>query len=214
MKLFSYFRSSAAWRVRIALAHKGIAYGQVPVHLLRDGGQQRSESYLRVNPQGLVPALEQDGKVLAQSMAILEYLEETQPDKPLLPVDPWQRAEVRAMALAVACDIHPLNNLRVLNYLKGPLAHDAVAVSAWYRHWIAEGFAPLEELARRHGDGRRYLYGDAVTLADVCLVPQVYNARRFGCDLAPYPTLVAVDEHLNTLRAFAVARPEAQPDAE
>ncbi len=214
MKLFSYFRSSAAWRVRIALAWKGIEYGQVPVHLLRDGGQQFSESYRRVNPQGLVPALEQDGKVLTQSIAILEYLEETHPGRPLLPADPWRRAEVRAMALAVACDIHPLNNLRVLNYLKGALEHDAVAVSAWYRHWIAEGLAPLEELARRHGDGKRFLYGNAVTMADVCLVPQVYNARRFGCDLAPYPALVAVDEHLNTLPAFIVSRPEAQPDAE
>ena len=214
MKLFSYFRSSAAWRVRIALAWKGIEYGQVPVHLLRDGGQQFSESYRRVNPQGLVPALEQDGKVLTQSIAILEYLEETHPGRPLLPADPWRRAEVRAMALAVACDIHPLNNLRVLNYLKGALEHDAVAVSAWYRHWIAEGLAPLEELANRHGDGKRFLYGNAVTMADVCLVPQVYNARRFGCDLAPYPALVAVDEHLNTLPAFIVSRPEAQPDAE
>ena len=214
MKLFSYFRSSAAWRVRIALAWKGIEHGQVPVHLLRDGGQQRSESYLRVNPQGLVPALEEGGKVLAQSIAILEYLEETHPQPPLLPADPWRRAEVRAMALAIACDIHPLNNLRVLNYLKGPLGQDAVAVSVWYRHWIAEGLAPLEELARLHGDGKQYLYGDSVTLADVCLVPQVYNARRFGCDLAPYPTLVAVDEYLGTLPAFAAARPEAQPDAE
>lgn len=214
MKLFTYFRSSAAWRVRIALAWKGIAYGQVPVHLLRDGGQQRSDSYRRVNPQGLVPALEEGGRVLAQSLAILEYLEETHPEPPLLPADAWARAEVRAMALAVACDMHPLNNLRVLNYLKGPLAQDAVAVSAWYRHWIAEGFAPLEELAQRHGDGRRFLYGDAVTLADVCLVPQMYNARRFGCDLTPYPTLVAVDGHLNTLPAFAVSKPESQPDAE
>ena len=214
MKLFTYFRSSAAWRVRIALAFKGIEYGQVPVHLLRDGGQQHSDSYRRVNPQGLVPALEQDGKVLAQSMAILEYLEETHPVPPLLPQDPWQRAEVRAMAFAVACDIHPLNNLRVLGYLKGPLGQDAVAVSAWYRHWIAEGLAPLEELAKRHGDGKRFMYGDAVTLADVCLVPQLYNARRFGCDLAPYPTLLAVEEYLGALPAFVAARPEAQPDAE
>lgn len=214
MKLFTYFRSSAAWRVRIALAWKGIDYGQVPVHLLRDGGQQRSDSYRRANPQGLVPALEEGGRVLAQSLAILEYLEETHPAPPLLPADPWARAEVRAMALGVACDMHPLNNLRVLNYLKGPLAQDAVAVSAWYRHWIAEGFAPLEDLAKRHSDGRRFLYGDAVTLADVCLVPQVYNARRFGCDLAPYPTLVAVDAHLSSLPAFITSRPEAQPDAE
>ncbi len=214
MKLFTYFRSSAAWRVRIALAWKGIACGQVPVHLLRDGGQQRSDSYRRVNPQGLVPALEEGGRVLSQSLAILEYLEETHPEPPLLPADAWARAEVRALALAVACDMHPLNNLRVLNYLKGPLGQDAVAVSAWYRHWIAEGFAPLEALAKRHGDGRRFLYGDAVTLADVCLVPQVYNARRFGCDLTPYPTLIAVDGHLNTLPAFAASKPESQPDAE
>ncbi len=214
MKLYGYFRSSAAYRVRIALNHKGIPHGTVPVHLTRDGGQQRSESYLELNPQGLVPALVNDGEVFGQSLAIIEYLEETHPEPPLLPQDFAGRARVRAMALAIACDIHPLNNLRVLNYLRGPLGHPDGPVAEWVRHWIGEGFRALEELARRHGDGRRFLYGDGVTLADVCLVPQMYNARRYYCDLSPYPALVAIDAHLLSLPAFATARPEAQPDAE
>ena len=214
MKLFSYFRSSAAYRVRIALHYKGIPHGTVPVHLTRDGGQQHSESYRETNPQGLVPALEDNGQVISQSLAIIEYLEETHPDPPLLPQDFLGRAQVRAMALGIACDIHPLNNLRVQNYLRGPLGQADGPVAEWVRHWIAEGFRALEELARRHGDGRRYLYGDRVTLADVCLVPQMYNARRYYCDVTPYPTLVAIDAHLASLPAFASARPEAQPDAE
>ena len=214
MKLFTYFRSSAAYRVRIALNYKGIPHGTVPVHLTRDGGQQHSESYLEMNPQGLVPALADDGHVFGQSLAIIEYLEETHPDPPLLPPDFAGRAQVRAMALGIACDIHPLNNLRVTNYLRGPLGQADGPVAEWIRHWIGEGFKALEELARRHGDGRHYLYGDRVTLADVCLVPQMYNARRYYCDLKPYPALVAIDAHLTTLPAFAAARPEAQPDAE
>ena len=214
MKLFTYFRSSAAYRVRIALNFKGIPHGTVPVHLLRDGGQQHSESFREMNPQGLVPALEDDGQVISQSLAIIEYLEETYPDPPLLPQDFTGRAQVRAMALGIACDIHPLNNLRVLNYLRGPLGQPDGPVAEWVRHWIGEGLRPLEELARRHGDGTHYLYGDRVTLADVCLVPQMYNARRYYCDVTPYPTLVAIDAHLASNPAFAVARPEAQPDAE
>ncbi|MGQ0430254.1 MAG: maleylacetoacetate isomerase [Gammaproteobacteria bacterium] len=214
MKLFSYFRSSAAWRVRIALAYKGIPHGTIPVHLTRDGGQQKSESYLEANPQGLVPALEEDGQVFGQSLAIIEYLEETHPAPPLLPQEFTGRARVRQMALGVACDIHPLQNLRVLNYLRGPLAQGDGPVAEWVRHWIAEGFRPLEELARRHGDGRHHLYGGSVTLADVCLVPQMYNARRYHLDLLPFPALVAIDAHLMTLPAFSTTRPEAQPDAE
>jgi maleylacetoacetate isomerase len=214
MKLFSYFRSSAAWRVRIALAYKGLPHGTVPVHLVRDGGQHRSESYLEANPQGLVPALEEDGQVYSQSLAIIEYLEETHPEPPLLPQDFPGRARVRQMALAIACDIHPLQNLRVLNYLRGPLAQGEGPVADWVRHWIAEGFRPLEELARRYGDGRTHLYGGSVTLADVCLVPQMYNARRYHLDLKPFPALVAIDAHLMTLPAFSTTRPEAQPDAE
>ena len=214
MKLFTYYRSSAAYRVRIALNYKGIPHGTVPVHLVRDGGQQHSESYREMNPQGFVPALADDGHVFAQSLAIIEYLEETNPDPPLLPPDYAGRAIVRLMALGIACDIHPLNNLRVTNYLRGPLGQGDEAVAEWIRHWIGEGFRALEELARRHGDGRNYLYGNGVTLADVCLVPQMYNARRYYCDVTPYPALVAIDAHLASLPAFAAARPEAQPDAE
>lgn len=214
MKLFSYFRSSAAWRVRIALAYKGIPHGTVPVHLVRDGGQQHSESYRELNPQGFVPALEDEGQVFAQSLAIIEYLEETHPEPPLLPADFAGRARVRQMAFGVACDIHPLQNLRVLNYLRGPLGQGDGPVADWVRHWIAEGFRPLEELARRHGDGRTHLYGASVTMADVCLVPMVYNARRWHLDLKPYPALVAIDAHLMTLPAFSTTRPEAQADAE
>jgi len=214
MKLFSYFRSSAAWRVRIALSYKGIPHGTVPVHLVRDGGQQNSESYREMNPQGLVPALADDDRVFSQSLAIIEYLEETHPDPQLLPPDFAGRAVVRAMAFGIACDIHPLQNLRVLNYLRGPLGQSDGAVADWVRHWIGQGFRSLEELARRHGDGTHYLYGDGVTMADCCLVPQMYNARRHYLDLAPFPALTAIDAHLTTLPAFSTTRPEAQADAE
>jgi len=214
MKLFSYWRSSAAWRVRIALSWKGIPHGTVPVHLVRDGGQQHSESYHEVNPQERVPALEEDVRVLSQSLAIIEYLEETHPEPPLLPVDFAGRAIVRQMALSVACEIHPLQNSRVLNYLRGPLAQGDGPVAEWVRHWIGEGFAALEELARRHGDGRTSLHSNGVSMADLCLAPQMYNARRYHLDLRPYPALVAIDAHLMTLPAFSTTRPEAQPDAE
>ncbi len=214
MKLFSYWRSSAAWRVRIALAWKGIPHGTVPVHLVRDGGQQYAESYRELNPQGRVPALEDEGRVFAQSIAIIEYLEETHPEPPLLPADFAGRAVVRQMALVVACDIHPMQNLSVLNYLRTPLAQGDAPVADWVRHWIAQGFAALEELARRHGDGSRFLHGGAVSMADVCLVPMMYNARRYHLDLRPYPALTAIEAHLSTLAAFSTTRPEAQPDAE
>jgi maleylacetoacetate isomerase len=214
MNLYSYFRSSAAWRVRIALAYKGIPHGTIPVHLLREGGQQHAESYHEVNPQERVPSLEDKGQVFSQSLAILEYLEETHPEPPLLPSDFAGRARVRQMALLIACDIHPLQNLRVLNYLREPLGQGDGPVADWVRHWIADGFGPLEELARRHGDARTHLYGGSVTMADVCLVPMMYNARRWHLDLKPYPALVAIDAHLMTLPAFLTTRPEAQPDAE
>jgi maleylpyruvate isomerase len=214
VKLFSYFRSSASWRVRIALSLKGIPHATVPVHLVRDGGQQHSESYREANPQELVPALADDDRVFGQSIAIIEYLEETHPEPALLPQDFAGRAVVRQMALGIACDVHPLQNLRVLNYLRGPLGQGDGAVAEWIRHWIGQGFRPLEELARRHGDGSHYLYDGSVTMADVCLVPQMYNARRYHLDLTPYPALVAIDAHLMSLPAFATTRPEAQPDAE
>lgn len=213
MKLFSYWRSSAAYRVRIALNLKNIEYELAPVHLLRDGGEHRQPTYLERNPQGLVPALEHEGAVIGQSLAIIEYLESRFPRPPLLPDDPVACARVRAIAQAVACDIHPLNNLRIMNYLKEEMGQDADAVSRWYGHWVAQGFQGLETEIGRYGN-RSYCFGDAVTLADVVLVPQVYNARRFNCDLEPYPQLVAVADHLNTLEAFIRAAPENQPDAE
>ena len=210
MQLFTFFRSSAAYRVRIALNFKGIAYDSVPVDL-RPGEHRRPE-YLARNPQGLVPALADGGAVIGQSLAILEYLEETHPEPLLLPREPLARAQVRAMALAIACDLHPLNNLRVLNYLRGPLGQDEQSVNAWYRHWIGVVFAGLEVQARASSDART-LFAGHVTLADVCLVPQLFNARRFQCDLAPFPTLTAVGAHLESLPAFAQAAPAAQPDA-
>jgi maleylacetoacetate isomerase len=184
----------------------------VPVHLRR--GDQKAEGYRAVNPQGLVPALEADGLVLTQSLAIIEWLDETYPEPPLLPDNKDARAKVRGFAQLIACDIHPLQNLRVLNYLRGPLGQGDGPVAEWVRHWIAEGFRPLEELARRHGDGRTHLYGGSITMADVFLVPMMYNARRWHLDLKPYPALVAIDAHLMTLPAFSTTRPEAQPDAE
>jgi len=214
VKFYTYYRSSAAYRVRIALNIKGVAAEQVPRHLLRGGGEHRLDDYLALNPQGLVPALEHGGRVIGQSLAIIEYLDEIHPQPPLLPADPGERAVVRSMALSIACDIHPLNNLRVLEYLKGQLAQDAEAVGQWYGHWVAAGFRGLEQLAQRSSADGRHLYGDSVTLADVLLVPQMYNARRFGCDLAPYTTLVGISRHLESLPPFAAAAPEVQPDAE
>jgi maleylacetoacetate isomerase len=215
MKLYSYFRSSAAYRVRIALHYKGLAYEYVAKHFRRNGGEHRKPDYLAVNPQGLIPTLDDGGVVVPQSLAIIEYLEEAYPQTPrLLPERPADRAVVRAMSQAIACDIHPLNNLRVLEYLKRELRQSDETTNHWYRHWIAEGFAALEQSIAKHtGDGR-HCFGAKVTMADVCLVPQVYNARRFATDLTPYPKIVAVSSHLETLAWFAAARPEAQPDAE
>lgn len=210
MKLYTYFRSSAAYRVRIALNLKGLAYEAVPVDLRL--AEHRHAAYGAVNPQSLVPALQDGGTVLSQSLAIVEYLEETHPEPALLPSAPLARAQARAMAFTIACDLHPLNNLRVLNYLRSSLGQDEAAVRAWYRHWVALVFQGLEAQAQATSDGR-YLVGGHVTLADVCLVPQLFNARRFECDLAPYPTLTTVGAHLESLPAFARAAPAAQPDA-
>ena len=213
MKLHGYFRSSATYRVRIALNLKGIPWQSEVVDLRAPVSAQHSREFRGLNPHGLIPVLVDGERTLTQSLAIIEYLEETHPQPPLLPRDPAARAEVRALALVVACDIHPLNNLRVLNYLRGPLGQDDAAVSAWYGHWIAQGFAALErDAARLSGDGR-HLYGTAVTLADVCLVPQMANARRYHCDVTPYPTLRAICAYLESLPAFAQAAPEVQPDA-
>jgi maleylacetoacetate isomerase len=212
MKLYTFFRSSAAFRVRIALNLKGLEYESLPRHFARN--EHRSAEYLALNPQGLIPALSVDGLVLSQSLAIIEYLNERHPAPPLLPQDPLDRARVRSMALAVACEIHPLNNLRVLNYLRNELKQDDQGVGTWYRHWVSEGFRGLEQQAREFSAAGRYCFGDAVSLADVYLVPQMYNARRFKTDLAPYPTLVGISTHLESLPEFSAARPEVQPDAQ
>jgi maleylacetoacetate isomerase len=214
MKLYTYWRSSAAFRVRIALNLKGLAYDAVPTHLLRDGGQQHQAAYRAINPQGLVPALEDNGELIAQSLAIIEYIDETHPAPPLLPGSPRDRAAVRAMALSIACDIHPLNNLRVLQYLRREFAQDDAAIARWNREWISRGFAALETWIDRHSGDGRHCFGSQVTLADVCLLPQAFNARRVELDLAQWPRLAAVATHLETLPAFAAARPAAQPDAE
>jgi maleylacetoacetate isomerase len=215
LQLHGYWRSSAAYRVRIVLAHKGLACESVPVHLVRGGGQQRSDGYRALNPQGLVPTLVVDGEfALGQSLAICEYLEERWPQPAMLPADARGRAIVRSMALVVACDVHPLNNLSVTNYLRAECGQDDEAVKRWMHTWMARGFAALEALIERHSVDGRHAYGDTVTLADAFLVPQTYNARRFGLDLGPYPRLAAVAAHLETLPAFIAARPEAQADAE
>jgi len=213
MKLYDYFRSSAAYRVRIALNLKSLAPEHVFVHLRR--GAQRDESYLALNPQGLVPMLvTDDGDVLTQSLAILEWLDETHPQPLLLPADPAERARVRGIALAIACDIHPLNNLRVLNYLTGTLGVTDAQRDGWYRYWVDVGLEALEtRLAREEATGR-YCHGDAPTIADICLVPQLANARRFAIDLAPYPTLTRIEAACLALPAFADAAPLMQPDAE
>ena len=211
MKVYTYFRSSAAYRLRIALNLKGLSGDLVSIHLQKDGGQHRKPEYRAINPQMRVPALKLDsGEVLTQSLAIIEYLDEVDPQPPLLPRDPVERAKVRALALAIACDIHPLNNLAPLRYLKNELGQEQSKIDAWYHHWILEGFEALETMVRPGP----YAYGSEVTLADVCLVPQVYNARRLKVPLDRFPKIVAVDAACAKLAAFKQAQPENQPDAE
>nr|WP_315391743.1 maleylacetoacetate isomerase [uncultured Duganella sp.] len=215
MKLYTYFRSSAAYRVRIALNLKGLAYEAQPVHLLRNGGEHLSDAYRAVNPSALLPTLEDDdGTVIGQSLAILEYLEETRPQTPLLPADASGRARVRALALTVAADTHPLANLRVLKYIKGQMAQTEEVKLEWQRHWQRTGLATLESLLA--GDARTgvYAHGDTPTIADCCLVPQVFNAERVEIDMAPYPTVMRIHAACAALPAFQQAHPSRQPDAE
>ena len=202
--LFDYWRSSASYRVRIALNLKGIAFDRSPIDLLE--GDQKTADYRARNPQGFVPMLEMDGHRLTQSLAIIDYLDSARPEPPLVPADPADRAHVLALALAVACDIHPVNNLRVITYLKDELDQPKDARDAWYRHWIAQGLGPLETLAAPRAG--RFLFGDSPTLADICLVPQLYNARRFEVPLDSFPTLVRADAEAAGLEAFAAAHPD------
>ncbi len=214
LQLHTYFRSSAAYRVRIALNLKGLDYAAIPVHLLRSGGEQHRAEFAELNPARLVPVLTDGTVTVTQSLAIIEYLEDTRPTPPLLPHDVGGRARVRALALAIACDIHPLNNLRVQRYLSSEFGLDDAQRDVWSRHWIATGFAALERLLARSADTGRYCHGDAPSLADCCLIPQVANAHRVHCPLDPYPTIRRIDEACRQLPAFQRAAPAAQPDAE
>ncbi len=215
LQLYTYFRSSAAYRVRIALALKGLDYTSVPIHLLEGGGQQRTPAYDAINPQHLVPSLVlDDGSALTQSLAILEYLEEAYPHTPaLLPTNPLGRARVRSLAQAVACEMHPINNLRVLQYLTQTLGISEAQKTAWYQHWVALGLQALETALQRSTATGTFCHGHSPTLADCCLVPQVFNARRFACPLDAYPTITRIVTACEALPAFHQAAPTQQPDA-
>ncbi len=210
MKLYTFFRATAPYRMRIALNLKGIAYE--PEYVSLPGMEHHQPDYARVNPQRLLPALIDGETVLIQSLATMEYLEETHPEPALLPQAPAARAYVRAIAQMVACEMHPLNNLRVLKYLEGALGHDQEARQAWYAHWIAEGFTAIEALLVERGLAGRFCHGDQVTMADVCLIPQVFNGQRFDCPLEAYPTIMAIFENCQALKPFADAHPESQAD--
>jgi maleylacetoacetate isomerase len=215
LKLYDYWRSSACYRARIALNLKGLNYELVPVHLVRDGGEQHRLEYREVNPQKLVPVLVDGRRVIRQSMAIIEYVDETYDgEMKLLPTTARDRARVRALAMVVACDIHPLNNTRVVKYLERELGADEATRQRWMRHWIEEGFGSFEALVAGHPSTGLFCEGDTPTLADICLVPQVYNARRFNVDMSPYPTIERIVAACLELDAFERARPENQPGAE
>jgi maleylacetoacetate isomerase len=209
LTLYSFFRSSASWRVRICLALKGVSYTLVPVNL-RDAARDSPE-YRALNPQGFVPTLVTEEGALTQSLAVIEYLESLYPEPALLPIAPIDRARVQAMAALIASDIHPLNNLRVLNYLRKSLSLDEQKITAWYQHWVHEGLQALEHMVTAYGG--EYCFGRRITIADVCLVPQMYNARRFAVDLAPYPRLQAIDSRLQSLSVFTDSAPDKQIDA-
>ena len=213
MKLYTYFRSSAAYRVRIALHLKGLAFDSVPVHLLREGGQQHAAAYAALNPNETVPTLEDDGQILNQSLAIIEYLDETHPSPPLLPGSAADRARIRAIAQTIASDIHPINNLRVLQHLTRSFDLSEAQKNAWYCHWVERGLQTVEKMLARDPCTGRFCHGDAPTLADCCLVPQVFNARRYECSLDAFPRIRAIVETCEALPAFQQAAPAHQPDA-
>jgi maleylacetoacetate isomerase len=213
LKLYGYWRSSAAYRVRIALNLKGLDYEQVPVHLVRDGGEQHRPEFAATNPQRLIPVLQHGQRMIRQSLAIIEYLDELWPDPPVLPVAPRDRARARALALLVACDIHPLNNLRVLQYLEREYNAPLSEREAWIRHWIEDGFAAFEALLVEDLSRGEFCEGESPGIADCCLIPQVYNARRFGVSLDAYPNIRRIEAACLALPAFDAARPERQPDA-
>lgn len=212
LKLYSYFRSSAAYRVRIALALKGLDYETVPVHLVR--GEQQAPAYTALNPAGLVPTLADEGRVLTQSLAIIEYLDERHPHPALLPGTPADRARIRALALSIACDIHPLNNTRVLKVLTQDLGVSEQGKTAWYRHWVEQGLAAVERMLAEDAHTGDFCHGDTPTLADCCLVPQVFNAQRFDCRLDHVPTVMRIHAHCEALEAFQRTAPGVQPDAQ
>ncbi len=216
LTLYTYFRSSAAYRVRIGLNLKGLDYQAQFIHLVKEGGEQHQFDYRHINPQGLIPALAIDSQadILTQSLAILEYLEEKYPEPPLLPTTAEQRALVRSLALMVCCDIHPLNNLRVHNYLKKTMHINNKDLLAWYQHWIREGLNAIETRLAAHRHHSPYCYGDTPTLADLCLIPQMYNALRFNCDISHYPILRNIYNNCLEIEAFSKAAPENQPDSE
>lgn len=212
MTLYDYWRSSAAYRVRITLNLKNLPYESIPIHLLND--EQREPAYRALNPQGFVPMLVEGEHSLTQSLAICEYLDETHPAPPLLPATPLERARVRALALTVACDIHPLNNKRILDYLRAPLGHDKATVEIWYRHWVAEGLMTLEKMLKDNPQTGKFCHGEQITLADICLVPQVANAIRFSCPLDNYPTVHRIYLACMQHAAFDKAQPDKQPGAQ
>ena len=211
MKLYTFFRSSASFRVRIAMNCKGLKYEPAAVSLAK--GEHLEAAYRSVSSQGLVPALDDAGRILTQSLAIIEYLDEVDPGPKLLPSDPLDRAYVRALSQIVACEIHPLNNLRTLKYIRKAYKLDEEGVNAWYRHWIAEGFEMVESFLKRERKHGKFCFRDQVTMADCCLVPQVFNAQRYNCDLKPYPAVVRLHEECMKLEAFIAAQPSKQPDA-
>jgi len=214
MKLYTYFRSSAAYRVRIALSLKGIGYQSIPIHLVKNGGEQHSEAYKALNPAELVPAIEAEGEILRQSIAIIEYLDEVYPEPSLIPGSALERSRIRAFSQDIACDIHPLNNLRVLQYLERNLNCDAASKTAWYHHWLGMGFQALEKTLESSSEGSGFCFGDTPTMADCCLVPQVYNALRFDFDVSGFRNIMRVYERCMEVEAFMNASPESQSDSQ